>query len=192
MAQKRLRLTDLQSGANFIPRHIGPRDDDITSMLKELGAKSLDDLIAKVVPENIRTTTALDLPPALSERNALSDLRRMGGRNQPFTAMIGMGYYGCVTPKVVLRRLMDENKISGIPIVQEKRVVGILTSRDLRFRTDDRAPVAGHPAQVAGAGRGEPGRASLGKTVARWRWHSDLGTGERARHSRRARPGPVL
>ena len=78
MAQKRLRLTDLQSGANFIPRHIGPRDDDITSMLKEFGAKSLDDLIAKVVPEDIRTTTALDLPPALSERNALSDLRRMG------------------------------------------------------------------------------------------------------------------
>ena len=39
------------------------------------------------------------------------------------------------------RRLMDENKISGIPIVDGPRVVGILTSRDLRFRTDDRAPV---------------------------------------------------
>ena len=39
------------------------------------------------------------------------------------------------------RRLMNENKISGIPIVEGARVVGILTSRDLRFRTDDRAPV---------------------------------------------------
>jgi len=39
------------------------------------------------------------------------------------------------------RRLMDENRISGIPIVDGRRVVGILTSRDLRFRTDDRAPV---------------------------------------------------
>ncbi len=39
------------------------------------------------------------------------------------------------------RRLMEENKISGIPIIEGRRVVGILTSRDLRFRTDDRAPV---------------------------------------------------
>ncbi|MDH3740609.1 MAG: aminomethyl-transferring glycine dehydrogenase [Hyphomicrobiales bacterium] len=107
MAQKRLRLTDVQSGANFIPRHIGPRDDDIAEMLKDVGAKSLDDLIAKVVPGDIRTKRPLDMPEALSERNALSDLRRMAGRNQAFTSMIGMGYYGCVTPKVVLRRLME-------------------------------------------------------------------------------------
>jgi IMP dehydrogenase len=38
-------------------------------------------------------------------------------------------------------RLMDENKISGIPIVEGRKVVGILTSRDLRFRTDERAPI---------------------------------------------------
>jgi glycine dehydrogenase len=107
MTNNKLRLTDLQSGANFIPRHIGPREDEITAMLKAVGAKSLDDLIEKVVPADIRTKSALDLPVALSERNALSDLRRMATRNQAFTSMIGMGYYGCVTPKVVLRRLME-------------------------------------------------------------------------------------
>ncbi len=107
MAEHRPRLTDLQSGANFIPRHIGPRDDDISDMLQAVGADNLDDLIAKVVPEDIRTKNPLDLPVALSERNALSDLRRMAGRNQAFTSMIGMGYYGCVTPKVVLRRLLE-------------------------------------------------------------------------------------
>ncbi|MCK6458629.1 MAG: IMP dehydrogenase [Planctomycetes bacterium] len=40
------------------------------------------------------------------------------------------------------RRLMEENKISGIPIVEGRRVVGILTSRDLRFRRDENARIA--------------------------------------------------
>ncbi len=107
MTDIRPRLTDLQSGANFIPRHIGPRDDDIAAMLKVVGADSLDDLMARVVPETIRSKAPLQLPVTLSERNALSDLRRTAQRNQVFTSMIGMGYYGCVTPKVVLRRLLE-------------------------------------------------------------------------------------
>ncbi|MHC4953869.1 MAG: IMP dehydrogenase [Planctomycetota bacterium] len=40
------------------------------------------------------------------------------------------------------QRLMAENRISGIPIVDGARVVGILTSRDLRFRTDAHAPIS--------------------------------------------------
>ena len=107
MTAKRERLTDLQAGANFIPRHIGPREADIESMLKTVGAKSLDDLIDKVIPADIRMDGLLNLPEALSERNTLSDLRQVAGRNQAFTSMIGMGYYGCVTPKVVLRRLLE-------------------------------------------------------------------------------------
>ncbi len=107
MADARPRLTDLQSGANFIPRHIGPREDEVAEMLEVLGAKSLDAFIDDVIPADIRTERPLNLPVALSERNALSDLRRMATRNHAFTSMIGMGYYGCVTPKVVLRRLME-------------------------------------------------------------------------------------
>ncbi len=101
------RLTDLQAGANFIPRHIGPRDEDINSMLTTVGTKSLEDLIDKVIPTDIRMDGLLNLKEALSERNALSDLRQIAGRNQAFTSMIGMGYYGCITPKVVLRRLLE-------------------------------------------------------------------------------------
>ncbi|HUF45879.1 MAG TPA: aminomethyl-transferring glycine dehydrogenase [Aestuariivirgaceae bacterium] len=107
MTDKRRRLTELQSGANFIARHIGPRQHEIDEMLKVVGASSLDDLIEKIVPKAIRQTRALDLPESLSERNTLSDLRRMAGRNQVFTSMIGMGYYGCVTPKVILRNVLE-------------------------------------------------------------------------------------
>jgi glycine dehydrogenase len=107
MTAQRQRLTDLQSGANFISRHIGPRDTEISDMLDTVGAGSLDDLMDKVIPPNIRARQPLNLPTALSERNALSDLRRIAGRNRLFTSMIGMGYYGCVTPKVILRNILE-------------------------------------------------------------------------------------
>jgi glycine dehydrogenase len=103
----RLSLSDLQSGANFIPRHIGPRPDEIATMLKEVGASSLDDLVHKVIPAQIRSRSPLALPEPLSERNALSELRLIASRNKVYTAMIGMGYYGCVTPKVILRNVLE-------------------------------------------------------------------------------------
>jgi glycine dehydrogenase len=43
----------------------------------------------------------------LSERNALSELRLIAKCNKVYTAMIGMGYYGCVTPKVILRNVLE-------------------------------------------------------------------------------------
>jgi len=40
------------------------------------------------------------------------------------------------------RRCMEENKISGIPVVEGRKVVGILTSRDLRYSRNDDARIA--------------------------------------------------
>ncbi|MGE0212412.1 MAG: aminomethyl-transferring glycine dehydrogenase [Parvibaculaceae bacterium] len=107
MTEKRLSLSELQAGANFIPRHIGPRGQEIADMLKVVGASSLDDLLDKVVPKKIRQKRPPDLKEPASERNTLSELRGIAMRNRVFTSMIGMGYYGCVTPKVILRRLLE-------------------------------------------------------------------------------------
>ncbi len=42
-----------------------------------------------------------------------------------------------------LRRLMEENRIGGVPIVEEgKRLVGILTNRDLRFHRNAQTKIA--------------------------------------------------
>jgi IMP dehydrogenase len=38
--------------------------------------------------------------------------------------------------------LMNRYRISGVPVVKNKRLVGILTNRDLRFETDLDQPVA--------------------------------------------------
>ena len=100
-------FAELEPGANFIARHIGPDNADTAEMLKSLGAKSLDDFIAQVVPENIRTKRPLELKKAMPERTALSYLRTMAERNDVFVSMIGMGYYGTVTPKVILRNVLE-------------------------------------------------------------------------------------
>ncbi len=103
----RQSLADLEPGANFISRHIGPNEVETRHMLRALGASSLEDFIAKVVPEKIRSKRKLDLKPAMPERTALSYLRKAAERNEVFTSMIGMGYYGTVTPKVVLRNILE-------------------------------------------------------------------------------------
>src|SRR5260221_9019813 len=100
-------LAELEPGANFIARHIGPGESETFEMLKSLGAKSLEDFIAKVVPEKIKARRPLDLKKPMAERTALSYLRTMAERNEVFTSMIGMGYYGTVTPKVILRNVLE-------------------------------------------------------------------------------------
>jgi len=40
------------------------------------------------------------------------------------------------------QRVMDENNISGIPIVEDGRLVGILTRRDMKFLEDPERPIA--------------------------------------------------
>jgi glycine dehydrogenase len=103
----RASLSELEPGANFIRRHIGPSSAETASMLKALGASSLDEFINRVIPAQIRAARPLDLPPAKAERTALSYLRKMADRNEVFTSMIGMGYYGTVTPKVLLRNILE-------------------------------------------------------------------------------------
>ncbi len=92
---------------DFIPRHIGPSASETAAILKTLGATSLDEFIAKAVPAKIRSARALALPEALSEREALSAIKHMAAKNQVFTSMIGMGYYGTITPKVILRNVLE-------------------------------------------------------------------------------------
>ena len=92
---------------DFIPRHIGPSAADTAAMLKVLGATSVDDFINKAVPAKIRSKRPLELRPAMSERDALSHLRKVADKNQVFTSMIGMGYYGTITPSVILRNVLE-------------------------------------------------------------------------------------
>ena len=66
----------------FLDRHIALSDADVERMLAEIGASSLDHLIDEAVPETIRDGGTLDLPPALSEEEALARLAAMAAANQ--------------------------------------------------------------------------------------------------------------
>ncbi len=95
--------------SRFEDRHIGPDTSQIEFMLSELGATSLDSFISQVVPANIAMTHTLAsaLPEALSEVDALAELRAKADRNQVFHSLIGTGYYGTITPPVVLRNVLE-------------------------------------------------------------------------------------
>ena len=100
-------LIELEMRSDFVRRHIGPGEGQIAEMLSALGLESLDELITRAVPDSIIDDEPLDLPPIKSERATLSHLREMSERNRVFISMIGMGYYGTVMPKVILRNVME-------------------------------------------------------------------------------------
>ena len=61
----------------FPDRHIGPRSADIAKMLAEIGADSLDDLVAQTVPAGIRTDRDLVARPGFSETAVAGRTRRI-------------------------------------------------------------------------------------------------------------------
>jgi glycine dehydrogenase len=91
----------------FADRHVGPRPDDITSMLDRIGFGSLDDLMAAAVPPKIASHT-LDLPEPLSEHDAARELRRLAALNRPAESMIGVGYHATITPAVIRRNVLED------------------------------------------------------------------------------------
>src|SRR5579875_2493351 len=74
----------------FARRHIGPSPDEQQ----------------RTLPASVGGAW-LGLPPALTEEGALAELRRLAGRNQVLTPMIGLGYYGTVTPAVIRRNVLE-------------------------------------------------------------------------------------
>ena len=91
----------------FAQRHIGPSDDDQAQMLKSVGYASLDELTSAALPAGLAADRELNLPGPLTEEQALAELRRLAGRNQVLTSMIGLGYYGTVTPAVIRRNVLE-------------------------------------------------------------------------------------
>jgi glycine dehydrogenase len=97
----------MEALSGFPDRHIGPRPADIAKMLAEIGADSLDDLIAQTVPRGIRADRPLVLGDALSETASLAELATLAARNKVFTSMLGLGYYDTITPPVILRNVLE-------------------------------------------------------------------------------------
>jgi glycine dehydrogenase len=94
---------------DFSSRHIGPNDYQIKTMLLELGFENLDSFIKSVVPQNIHIKGEIEksLPSAIAEVDAISEISAIARKNKVVKSLIGTGYYGTITPPVVLRNVLE-------------------------------------------------------------------------------------
>lgn len=89
----------------FVDRHIGPSEAEAEQMLAAIGVNSLEQLIDEAVPPTIRMQGELNLPEAIGEYEYLQELKQIAAQNKSFKSYIGAGYYGTVTPSVILRNI---------------------------------------------------------------------------------------
>ena len=99
-------MTDEIQGS-FQSRHIGPDGSARDAMLRTIGVPSIDALIEQTIPSGIRLTRPLDLPEPDSEHGYLRRLAEIASQNIVARSYIGMGYYDCVTPSVILRNVFE-------------------------------------------------------------------------------------
>src|SRR5438132_4597565 len=92
---------------SFARRHIGPNEEEVRAMLRDVGFDSLGALIDTTVPKDIRLERQLNLPAAKSETEALAELRVIAQKNKIARSFIGAGYSDCITPPVIQRNILE-------------------------------------------------------------------------------------
>jgi len=92
---------------SFVLRHVGPREDEIHEMIKTIGVSSIDELINKTIPSDIRLKNNLDLPVALSEFEYMTHIQELAVKNKLFKNYIGLGYHPTKLPGVILRNVLE-------------------------------------------------------------------------------------
>ena len=91
---------------SFSKRHIGLTDQNIEKILNYLGYQELDELIKDIVPKGIKSEK-LNLHDGTTETQALKELKQISQENRVHKSYIGQGYYGTVTPGVILRNIFE-------------------------------------------------------------------------------------
>ncbi len=91
----------------FVDRHIGPNNNELAEMLSEIGFKSKEELLEKVIHKSIRLKEKLNLENGISEYELLSELKSIASKNKVFKNYIGLGYYPTITPAVIQRNVFE-------------------------------------------------------------------------------------
>ena len=88
-------------------RHIGISPKDEAAMLRKIGVNSLDELIDKTIPANIRLKKPLELPAPMTEYEYGQHIAQLAAKNKIYTTYIGTGWYGTITPAVIQRNVFE-------------------------------------------------------------------------------------
>ncbi|HUQ66222.1 MAG TPA: aminomethyl-transferring glycine dehydrogenase [Flavitalea sp.] len=91
----------------FQQRHIGPDENETAEMLKVIGKSSLEELIEATIPHGISLKKPLEVTEPRSEHEFLKELKQVAAKNKVFRTFIGQGYYGTITPSVILRNVFE-------------------------------------------------------------------------------------
>ncbi|HTE13336.1 MAG TPA: aminomethyl-transferring glycine dehydrogenase, partial [Chitinophagaceae bacterium] len=96
-----------QQSTEFQARHIGVNEAATREMLTVIGVKEIEELINKTIPASIRLKTPLQDPLPQGEFEYLQELKTIAAKNKVFKNYIGQGYYGTITPSVILRNVFE-------------------------------------------------------------------------------------
>lgn len=91
----------------FPRRHLGSEPAEIHAMLQQIGAKDMEELVAKTIPSAIRSPKSLALKDGFPERELLHRLKAIASKNKVYRSYLGLGYAGTVVPSVILRNVME-------------------------------------------------------------------------------------
>ena len=95
------------STSEFESRHIGPRGEETNEMLHRTGVPDIETLIGQTIPAGIRIKQDPEIPEPMTEFEYLQWMKQVASRNQVFSNFIGQGYYGTITPSVILRNIFE-------------------------------------------------------------------------------------
>ena len=87
--------------------HIGINEEDTAVMLRKIGVDSLDELINKTIPANIRLREPLALAKPLTEYEFGKHIADLASKNKLYTTYIGLGWYNTITPAVIQRNVFE-------------------------------------------------------------------------------------
>ena len=91
----------------LVNRHVGICEAEEQKMLEKIGVSSLDELIDKTIPANIRLKEPLNLPKAMTEYEFGQHIAALAAMNKLYTTYIGMGWYNTITPAVIQRNVFE-------------------------------------------------------------------------------------
>ena len=88
-------------------RHNGIQEADLPIMLEKIGVSSVDELIDKTIPTNIRLQAPLALDAPMTERQFAEHIADLASQNKLYTSYIGMGWYDTICPAVIQRNVFE-------------------------------------------------------------------------------------
>ena len=92
---------------SFVLRHVGPHKNEVNEMIKTIGVSSVDELIDKTIPSDIRLKNNLNLPKAMSEYEYMYHIQELANKNKLFKNYIGLGYHPTIVPGVIQRNILE-------------------------------------------------------------------------------------